>query len=471
MKVAITITARMKSKRLPLKVIRYIKGKPMIEHMIERLKLSKLTNEIILCTSTNPQDDILIDIAEKTGIPWFRGSEEDVLERLYQAAKKYGIDFIVGTTADNPLVDPKYIDKMIKKFKETNADYIKCENLPLGAYSYGIKVKALERVMQLKKEKDTEIWGKFFEDVDYFKKIEMDVEKDLKHPEIRLTVDEKEDLALIKKIFSKFYEGKNDFDLKEILEYLLANPNLQQTNQQTTINESERNKIESTKKENNKIDSWNPIWNQIFENKEWGKYPETELVRFIARNYYNANKRKNIKILDLGCGPGANSWFMAREGFDVHSFDGSSAAIKLLKQRFEKNGLSHSTKIGEIIKIPYENNYFDCVIEIECLSCNKREDIKKAVDEIHRTLKKGGKLYSQFFGKQTWGYGKGEKIEEGTYTKIKEGTLVGVGRVHFTDKKEIEEIFSRFEKIHIEVINRTTNGGKNIQEYIMVATK
>jgi len=234
MRTAITITARMKSKRLPLKVIRYIEGKPMIEHLIDRLKLSKIVDEIIMCTSTNPQDDILIDIAEKMRIKWFRGSDEDVLDRLFNAAKKFNIDFIVSTTADNPLVDPVYIDKIIQKFREINADYITCKKLPLGTFSYGIKVKALEKVIKLKKEKDTEIWGRFFEEIDEFKKIELEVEDELNHPEIRLTVDEKEDLELIRKIFDNFYSHKKDFELKEIVKYLLDNPNLMDINRNIT---------------------------------------------------------------------------------------------------------------------------------------------------------------------------------------------------------------------------------------------
>jgi spore coat polysaccharide biosynthesis protein SpsF len=230
MKTAITITARMKSKRLPLKVMRYIEGKPMIEHLIDRLKLSKFADEIIMCTSTNPQDDILIDVAEKEEIKWFKGNEEDVLDRMFNAAKKFNIDFIVSTTADNPLVDPIYIDKIIQKFRETNADYITCKKLPLGAFSYGIKVKALKKVIELKKEKDTEIWGRFFEEIDEFKKIELEVEDELNHPEIRLTVDEKEDFKLIRKIFDNFYSYKNDFKLKEVVKYLLDNSDLMNIN-------------------------------------------------------------------------------------------------------------------------------------------------------------------------------------------------------------------------------------------------
>lgn len=233
MKAAITITARMKSKRLQLKVLRYIKGKPMIEHMIDRLKLSKLADDIILCTSTNPQDEILVDIAEKHGIMWFRGSEDDVLDRLFNGATKYGADFIAGATADNPLCDPEYIDRTIQAWKSTDADYITSFDLPLGAYCHGVKVKALKRVIESKKENDTEIWGRFFEKSDEFKKEKVEVDPSVRYPDIRLTVDEAEDLELIRRIFDKFYVNGNTFKLRDVVKYMIEHPEVRAINQNT----------------------------------------------------------------------------------------------------------------------------------------------------------------------------------------------------------------------------------------------
>ncbi len=230
MKFIVTITARMKSKRLPLKVMRYIKGKPMIEHQIDRIKLAKLPSKVVMCTSINPQDNVLIDVAEKKKIPWIRGSKKDVLKRLYRAAEKHSADYVISVTADNPLVDEKYIDKMIETFKKTKADYISCMHLPLGVYPFGFKVKALEKVLNSKDENDTECWGKFFEENKKFKIIEMEVEPEMNHPELRLTVDYPQDLDLIKKIFDKFYVDKNNFEIKKVIEYLLKNKDIRKIN-------------------------------------------------------------------------------------------------------------------------------------------------------------------------------------------------------------------------------------------------
>ncbi|GAI23440.1 unnamed protein product, partial [marine sediment metagenome] len=111
MQSAIFITARTKSTRLPKKVLRKIKGKTIIEHLIDRLKLAKLPDLIVLCTSTNPNDDILVDIAKKNGIEYFRGSEDDVLARFLKAASAFNIDFISITWGDEPFCAPEYIDK------------------------------------------------------------------------------------------------------------------------------------------------------------------------------------------------------------------------------------------------------------------------------------------------------------------------------------------------------------------------
>jgi len=239
MRTAVTITVRTKSKRLPKKAMKILQGKPMIEHLIERVKKAKRPDEIILCTSTNPQDDILVEIAKKNNIKWFRGDPVDVLDRLLRAAKKYKVDFIVSTTGDNPLTDYRYIDKIIEKFMKTKADYITCLDLPLGAFSYGVKVKALEKVVELKKEKDTEIWGVFFTKNPHLFKIEkVEVEKKLRRPEIRLTVDTPEDFKLMEEIFKRLHKPGKLFELEDVIKLLDKHPELLEINKRVKQREA-----------------------------------------------------------------------------------------------------------------------------------------------------------------------------------------------------------------------------------------
>lgn len=232
MKTAITITVRLKSTRLEKKAIKKICEKTLIEHLIERLKKSQLTNEIILCTSKNSQDDPLIEIAKKNKISFFRGSEIDVLDRLYNAALQNNVDFIVSCTGDNPLTDPEYIDKIIEKFQETDADYITALDLPWGTFSYGVKVSAIKKIMELKEEEDTEVWGQYFNRSNLFKTEKIEIKNNHKRPDLRLTVDTDKDFELIEKIYSNLYKKNKNFYLTDIIEFLDNNPDIKQINQE-----------------------------------------------------------------------------------------------------------------------------------------------------------------------------------------------------------------------------------------------
>lgn len=231
MRSAIFITARTKSTRLPKKVLLKIKEKTIIEHLIDRLKLAKLPDLIVLCTSTNPNDTILVDIAKRNGIEHFRGSEDDVLDRFLKAAFAFNIDFIVVTWGDEPFCDPEYIDKTIKLFRKIKADFIKCDQLPLGTFSYGLKVEALRKACQMKTETDTEIWGGYFIESGIFDVRDLKVDdENLKHPEIRITLDYPEDFQLVQKIFDRLYKKGEVFSLKEIIQLLKEQPKLMEIN-------------------------------------------------------------------------------------------------------------------------------------------------------------------------------------------------------------------------------------------------
>ena len=127
-------------------------------------------------------------------------------------------------------------------------------------------------------------------------------------------------------------------------------------------------------------DEENFVWDKIFNEKEWGKYPSEDLIRFIAKYFYNSsNDRKNIKILEIGSGPGANLWFLAREGFCVYGIDLSKKAIEISKERLELevSGWKGSLFCGDISNLNFEDDFFDAVIDIEAGSCNDFVTAKK----------------------------------------------------------------------------------------------
>ena len=125
MKIICIIQARMGSERLPGKVIKPIKGVPLIGYTIDRLKRSRYIDEIILATSDKEQDDKLVDVAQEYKIECFRGSEENVLERYVKCAKKYNGDIIIRITGDCPLIDPIIVDNVITKLIMYKYDYVR----------------------------------------------------------------------------------------------------------------------------------------------------------------------------------------------------------------------------------------------------------------------------------------------------------------------------------------------------------
>lgn len=138
--------------------------------------------------------------------------------------------------------------------------------------------------------------------------------------------------------------------------------------------------------------SWDPVWEKVFSDQEWGKYPPEDFIRFIARNFYNVENRKEIKILEVGCGPGANLWFLAREGFEISGIDGSQTAITQAGSRLntECPNWRGALTVGDISVLPYPNDCFDAVVDIECVYCNTYATSKQIYCEMARVVRGGG---------------------------------------------------------------------------------
>ena len=159
MKIGFLITARLKSTRLPLKIIKDLNGRTVIERIIDRAKQIQNISEIVICTSNNLQDKPLSDIAQKNNIRCFMGHPDDVMTRLKDAGKYYGFDCFVGITAENPLFSIQHANLIVNSFNQTQCDLVKIVGLPVGIATYGVKIKALEVICKIKDVVDTEIWG------------------------------------------------------------------------------------------------------------------------------------------------------------------------------------------------------------------------------------------------------------------------------------------------------------------------
>lgn len=246
MEIGFLITARLKSTRLPKKVMLELNNKPVICHMIAHLKLSNILDRIIICTSTNPQDKPLVDIAANENIDCFLGSEEDVILRLYEAARKFKLDYALNVTADCPLISLEYLGKIVDKYMETNADLIRCLELPHGFYSNGLKIDAMRRVCEIKKGSETEVWGRYFTDTGLFNVVDIDISPEYIRPDYRLTLDYPEDYEFFKKVFQHFGENTYRTPTLDIIKYLDENPHVVEINKH--CEEMYRKRLESQNK-------------------------------------------------------------------------------------------------------------------------------------------------------------------------------------------------------------------------------
>ncbi|NLI91359.1 MAG: class I SAM-dependent methyltransferase [Peptococcaceae bacterium] len=215
--------------------------------------------------------------------------------------------------------------------------------------------------------------------------------------------------------------------------------------------------------------SFDTVWEEIHGEREWGKYPSEEVIRFIARNFYD-KKKSGIKLLDAGCGTGAVTWFMAREGFEVYAFDGSEAAVCKARQRLQAEGLAAEVIRSDAAPMPYPDGFFDGVVDSAMLYANTVENIKAILKECCRVLKEGGRFFSTgLFKTGMTGYGTGEKLEENTYREITVGSLAHRGTAHFFEKEEIIQLWSGagFKSIMVDSLERTDRGGTDRVSYFM----
>lgn len=205
MKIGFLITARLKSSRLPLKLLLDLNGKSIVERVIERCKQVANIDSVILCTSTNKQDKPLVDIAQRNGVYYFLGNELDVLKRLCDAAEFFGLDYIINITGENPLFSIHHANLIADRCATNKYDFVYTENLPIGCAVYGIRTTALKVVCEVKKEVDTEIWGPLINQPDIFDINTIDGKSPFAG--IRITNDYYEDYQFITALYNNFDKG------------------------------------------------------------------------------------------------------------------------------------------------------------------------------------------------------------------------------------------------------------------------
>lgn len=235
MKIGAIIQARMGSTRLSEKVMKNIQGKTVLEHVIERVRQSKLIDEIIIATTTHERDAVIESEALRCGVKAFRGSEDDVLSRYYYAAKENNLDVVVRITSDCPLIDPKLLDEIINYYLKNKLDIVSNAGSDLSSRTYPrgldteiFSFEVLENAFNNAKEKYqrehvTPFIYEMTDQVFYYK-------NNVDYSKYRWTLDTREDFDLILEVYKQLYYGTHDFYLGDVLKLFEERPELYDIN-------------------------------------------------------------------------------------------------------------------------------------------------------------------------------------------------------------------------------------------------
>lgn len=235
MRVVDIIEARMTSTRLPGKVLKEVQGKPLLQHMVERLQRSNLLDDIVIATTTNPSDDVIESLANKIGVPCYRGSEDDVLQRVLDAAHENNVDVIVETPGDCPMIDWEVLDNVIAHYLNNDYDYVS-NNLEL-TYPGGLDVqvfstKTLEDVnKRTSSPVDHEHVSLFIYRNQHIYNVDnVNAPNNLNYPDIKFLLDTPDDLKLITEVYNELYPIKPKFKCIDLIDLVKNKPVLQEIN-------------------------------------------------------------------------------------------------------------------------------------------------------------------------------------------------------------------------------------------------
>ena len=227
------IQARMSSTRLPGKVLKSLCNRPILFHIVQRIKSIQGVYRIIIATSENVSDDLIAEFARENQLFCFRGSETDVLDRFFQALQIFNAepdDIVMRLTADNPFVDPKVCEELLSYFKDNAFSYASTSGYPLGVGAEVFTFQALVEAHENGKKpyerehvtphmyREGQNTGKMISPTDY--------------STIRLTVDTEDDYKVAQILYDSLYQPEKIFGLNEVINYLKMHPDV------VTINKS-----------------------------------------------------------------------------------------------------------------------------------------------------------------------------------------------------------------------------------------
>ncbi len=219
----------MSSTRLPGKVLKPVLGKPLLAYQVERLQRVEHADAVVLATTTNDADQVLVDFAQAHDLAWYRGSEEDVLSRYQGAAEEAGADVVIRITSDCPLIDPAVIDRVIATFAQSQPDCDYASNTLRRTYPRGMDCEVFSRKAldiahaETIEPADREHVTPFiYRRSDRFALRNVEYVSDQSHH--RWTVDTDQDFALVSRMLEHLYPERPKFTLEDCLDQLAKHP-------------------------------------------------------------------------------------------------------------------------------------------------------------------------------------------------------------------------------------------------------
>jgi len=240
------IEARMGSSRLPGKVLLPAAGRPMLEHLVRRLKAAPSIDKVVIATTVSPADEPLAALAERLGILSFRGSEPDVMERVLGAARFAGADIITGITGDCPLIDPQLVEQTLRLFQLNDCDYAtngvtsgRIRTFPEGLGVQVYRLKTLERsaAMTADAQDHEHVTLHMRRNPGLFRHLYLPAPPDQHWPELHLSLDEEPDYRLLKAVIEHFDASNPLFSCRDLVAWLKTQPDLVKLNKGVRVKE------------------------------------------------------------------------------------------------------------------------------------------------------------------------------------------------------------------------------------------
>jgi len=226
----------MSSTRLPGKVLKKAVDWPLLALMVERLQRVPSLDGVVIATTVNPADAPIVELAETLGVGWHRGSEEDITDRLLGTAAAHGIDVIVQTTGDCPLIDPEVVERCVADYRQGGADHV--SNILTRSYPIGMdtQVFATDVLADVARRTD-DPFDREHGSVFIYKHPELYGIRNVAapaaftDPTLRLTVDTVDDYRFVDGIFEALYPNDPGFGLADIFHLLRQQPAMRAINE------------------------------------------------------------------------------------------------------------------------------------------------------------------------------------------------------------------------------------------------